>query len=62
MFDPTQLMLIVDAIMNYSAGPNCRDHAVMTAHLDGILDVCEEELAKRGYRYEGSTTYTVTTR
>ena len=61
MFDPTQLMFIVDAILNYSAGPQCRDHATVTAHLDGILDVCQRELEARGYQFEGTEVYTVNT-
>lgn len=62
MFDPTQLMIIVDAVLNYSEKPGICGHATFPAHLDGILDVCQKELEARGYQFEGTEVYTVATR
>jgi len=59
VFDPTQLMFIVDAVLNYSEHPACADHKTIPAHLDGILAICQEELAARGYQFEGTAVYTV---
>ena len=59
MFEPTQLMFIYDAVLNYSAIPACADHDTIALHLDLILVKCQEELEKMGYQFEGTATYTV---
>jgi len=59
VFTPTQLMFIADAVENYSNHPVLRENDVVQLHLDGITDVVIAQLAKMGYRYEGSEVYTV---
>jgi hypothetical protein len=58
-FDPTQLMFIVDAVLNYSEHPSCANHPVIPAHLEGILEIAHKELEDMGYHFEGTVTYAV---
>lgn len=59
MFDPTQLMFIVDAVLNYSEHPACTNHPTIPLHLEGIVEVAMKELEAQGYHFEGTVTYSV---